>query len=429
MKVNKDTKIAVSLVAAFILMVALYAADGIYSRYTGKLETEYILTHSEVHSMKVDGFAVRDENISVNGKNTSIFYKDDALVYVPVISDSENIGKNGLIALGFSDENQASSYLEAKDLQEKIDKLKENANKQGLNHGNVLFLNSQISIGVSNYIKALQSNNISGFETVVDSVAGNITSKQNAIGEDIDYNELISDYSKQIKTLKASYKIQNRITSPYAGYFVSNVDGYESSVNYSDVSRKNINNGDGTKYASLSPQTSENAFGKLITQHTWYYIFDVKASDAAVLKSGYWVNVAFNDLGISDLDMLVYDITEEKDGIVTVTLKCTAMNEKIASIRKDSANITVKKYKGFKISNEAVTENDEGVMGVYTIVGNIIKFSPINILYYTDDYVIAEGVRMLRDEEDESSGYYHKLKQYDKIIVKGRNLEDGNIVS
>ena len=127
--------------------------------------------------------------------------------------------------------------------------------------------------------------------------------------------------------------------------------------------------------------------------------------------------------------MLVYDITEEKDGIVTVTLKCTAMNEKIATIRKDSANITVKKYNGFKISNEAVTENDDGVMGVYTIVGNIIKFSPIDILYYTDDYVIADGVKKLRDEEDESSGYYHKLKQYDKIIVKGRNLEDGNIVS
>ena len=68
-------------------------------------------------------------------------------------------------------------------------------------------------------------------------------------------------------------------------------------------------------------------------------------------------------------------------------------------------------------------------MGVYTIVGNIMKFAPIDILYYTDDYVIADGIKMLRDEEDSSQGYYHKLKQYDKIIVKGIHLEDGNIVS
>ncbi len=428
MKLNKDAKIAISLVAAFLLMVALYVADGAYSHYTGKLETEYVLSHSEIHSIKVDGFAVRDEDISVSGKNTSIFYKDDSLVYVPVISDSENIGKNGIIALGFADENQASSYLEAKELEEKLAKLKENANKQGLNHGNVLFLNSQISIGVSNYIKSLSKNNISDLESVIEGVSGNITSKQNAIGEDISYDDLIADYSKQIKTLKSSYKIQKHITSPYAGYFISNVDGYESSVSYSDVGRKKVNNGDGTKFATLTPKDTDNAFGKLIAQHTWYYVFDAKASDAAVLKNGYWVSVAFNDLGIEDIDMLVYDITEEKDGIVTVTLKCTSMNEKIANIRKDSANITVKKYNGFKISNEAITENNNGVIGVYTIVGNIIKFAPIEILYYADDYVVADGVRMLRDENDESSGYYHKLKQYDKIIVKGRNLEDGNIV-
>lgn len=429
MKLNKDTKIAVSLVAAFLLMVALYIADGAYSNYTGKLETEYLLSHSEIQSLEVDGFAVRDENISVAGKNTSIFYKDDSLVYVPVISDSENIGKNGVIAIGFVDESQASAYLEAKELEDKLSKLEENANKQGLNHGNVLFLNSQISIGVSNYIKALGENNISGIESVIESVSGNITSKQNAVGENISYDELIKDCNKQIKALKSSYKIQKQITSPYAGYFVSNVDGFESAVSYADVSEKKLNNADGTKFISLSPENTENAFGKLIAQHTWYYVFDAKASDAAVLKTGYWVSVGFNDLGINDLDMLVYDITEEKEGSVTVTLKCTSMNEKISAIRKDTANITVKKYKGFKISDEAITENDYGVIGVYTVVGNIIKFAPIDILYYADGYVIADGVRLLRDENDESSGYYHKLKQYDKIIVKGRNLEDGNIVS
>lgn len=429
MKLKKDAKIAISLVAAFLIMVSLYVADAVYSNYTGKLETEYILSYSETHTIKADGFAVRDENIGVGGNNTSIFYKDDSVVYVPVISDSENIGKNGIIALGFSDESQAASYLEAKELEEKLTKLKENANKQGLNHGNVLFLNSQISIGVSKYIKTISTGNISELESVIEGVSSNITSKQNAIGENISYDEIIADYTKQIKNLKASYKIQKYLKSPYAGYFVSNVDGYESSVSYADVSKKNLKNGDATKFASLTPKNTDNAFGKLIAQHTWYYVFDAEASEAAVLKTGYWVNVAFNDLGINDLDMLVYDITEEKGGIVTVTLKCTAMNEKIAGIRKDTANITVKKYNGFKISDDAITENDNGVVGVYTVVGNIIKFAPIEVLYYSDDYVIAQGVKLLRDENDESAGYYHKLKQYDKIIVKGRNLEDGNIIS
>ena len=429
MKLNKDAKIAISLVAAFFLMVALYAADAVYSNYTGKLETEYILSYSETQTVSVDGFAVRDENISVGGKNTSIFYKDDSLVYVPVISDSENIGKNGVIALGFADESQADAYLSAIELQEKLTKIKENANKQGLNHSNVLFLNSQISIGVSNYIKAISDGDLTDVDSYIESVSSNITSKQNAIGEEINYDVVISDYTKQIKNLKASYKIKKQITSPYAGYFVSTVDGYESAVSYTDVSGKKVQNGDGEKFRSATQTITDGAYGKLIAQHTWYYVFDIKASQSAVIRPNYWVSVAFTDSGIDDIDMLVYDISEEKDDIITVTLKCTAMNEELAKIRKDRATIAVKKYKGFKINNDAITEDENGVLGVYAVVGNIMKFSPIDILYYSDGYVIADGVKMLKDEKNPSAGYYHKLKQYDKIIVKGRNLEDGNIVS
>ena len=428
MKLKKDAKIAISLVAAFFLMVALYAADAVYSNYTGKLETEYIIPYSETQTVSVEGFAVRDENIKNSGKNISIFYKDDSLVYVPVISDSENIGKNSVIALGFADESQSSAYLEAKELEEKLSKIKENANKQGLNHSNVLFLNSQISGGISGYIKAISDGVLDDAKQYIESISGNITSKQNAIGEETNYDDMIADYTKQIKNLKASYKISKQITAPFAGYFVSDVDGYETAVSYNDVANKKVENGDGKKFSSISPADTSNAYGKLIAQHTWYYVFDIKASHASVIKPSYWVSVAFNDVGIDDVDMLVYDVGEEKDGIITVTLKCTAMNEDLAKIRKDKATITVKKYKGYKINNDAISENESGVMGVYVVVGNIIKFAPIEILYYTDGYVIADGLKLLKDENDTSLGYYHKLKQYDKIIVKGRNLEDGNIV-
>ena len=429
MKLNKDAKIAILLVAAFFLLVALYAADAVYSNYTGKLETEYILPYSETQTVSVDGFAVRDENINISGKNTSIFYKDDYLVYVPVISDSENIGKNSVIALGFADESQSAAYLQAVELEEKLAKIKENANKQGLNHSNVLFLNSQISNGISGYVKAISDGVLDDAQSYIESVSGNITSKQNAIGEETNYDDLIADYTKQIKNLKASYKISKRITAPFAGYFVSDVDGYEAAVSYNDVANKKVQNGYGEKFTSMTAEDTNNAYGKLIAQHTWYYVFDIKAAHASVIKPNYWVSVAFNDVGIDDVDMLVYDVGEEKAGKITVTLKCTAMNDELARIRKDKATITVKKYKGYKINNDAIRENESGVMGVYVVVGNIIKFAPIEILYYTDDYVIAEGIRLLKDENDSSLGYYHKLKQYDKIIVKGRNLEDGNIVS
>lgn len=429
MKTTRDTKIAFGLIGAFVFMLVLYGITNLYSHYTGKLETEYILPYSETQKVSADGFAVRDENAVVNGKNVSIFYKDDSLVYVPVISDSENIGKNGIIALGFSDESQASAYLEEMEMREKLDKIKETANKQGLNHSNVIFLNSQIASGVSNYVKALSDGNLDDFYDVAENIAANITSRQSATGEELSYDDIIKDYTESIRTLKASYTIKKKIVSPYAGYFVGSVDGFETAVDYKNIEKKNINIGDGTKFYELTADNTDNAYGKLIAQHTWYYIFDIKESEASVFKNGYWVNVSFDEVGISDIDMLVYDVTGAKDGKITVTLKCTAMNEKLAKIRKDKATVTIREYSGFKINNDAITENDNGVMGVYVIVGNIIKFAPIDIQYYADSYVIAEGITMLKDENDKSQGYYHKLKQYDKIIVKGINLEDGSIVS
>ena len=429
MKSTKDTKIAIGLVAAFIFMVALYGINSLYNNRTGKLETEYILSYSETQSVSVKGFAVRDENISVDGKNASIFYKDDNLVYIPAISDSENIAKNGVIALGFSDESQASAYAQEIEMRAKLENIRETASKQGLNHSNVLFLNSQIATGISNYIKAVSDEKISDAEAVAENITSNITSRQSAIGEELSYDDIISDYTKQIKTLKSSYTIRKRIISPFAGYFISDVDGFESAVSYKDVEGKKISNGDGEKYLNLVPGDTHNAYGKLIAQHTWYYVFDMNVNDSSVIKSGYWVSVSFDDLGIRDVDMLVYDVTEAKGDVITVTLKCTAMNEKLAKLRKESATIAVKEFSGYKINNDAISENEDGIMGVYVIVGNIMKFAPIDIQYYSDSYVIAKGVTMLRDDGDKSQGYYHKLKQYDRIIVKGINLEDGNIVS
>ena len=429
MKPTKDTKIAIGLIGAFIFMVVLYGISSLYNNHTGKLETEYIIPYSEVQSVSVKGFAVRDENINIDGKNTSVFYKDDNLVYVPVISDSENIAKNGVIALGFSDETQASAYIEEMEMRVKLENIKNTASKQGLNHSNVLFLNSQIATGVSNYIKALSDGKLSDFYPVAENLTGNMASKQSAIGEELSYSDIIEDYSKQIKTLNSSYTVKKKITTPNAGYFVGYADGYESSINYKDIEKKNISNGDGAKFLALTPEDTQNAYGKLIAQHTWYYVFDMKVSDSSVIKSGYWVSVSFDELGIKDIDMLVYDVTESKGDTITVTLKCTSMNEKLAKIRKESATIAVKEYNGYKINNDAISENEDGIMGVYVIVGNLMKFAPIDIQYYADDYVIARGVSLLKDENDKSQGYYHKLKQYDKIIVKGIHLEDGNIVS
>ena len=72
----------------------------------------------------------------------------------------------------------------------------------------MLFLNSQISIGISNYIKALSDGELSDISSCIDNVSGNITSKENAIGNEVNYDNIIAEYNAELKTLNASYKIK-----------------------------------------------------------------------------------------------------------------------------------------------------------------------------------------------------------------------------
>ena len=93
------------------------------------------------------------------------------------------------------------------EMRDKLENIKETASKQGLNHSNVLFLNSQIATSVSNFIKAVSNGDLSDSESVAENITANITSRQSATGEELSYDDIISDYTKQIKTLKSSYTI------------------------------------------------------------------------------------------------------------------------------------------------------------------------------------------------------------------------------
>lgn len=427
-KLGKDKLIALCLVGAFIVVVLMYGVNAFYSDYTGEIATEFIVNHTESAKLTVNGFAVRDENMNVGGTNMSILYKNDDYVYVPVISDSENVSKNGVIAVAFRTQAEADAYTEEMLLREKLSSIKELERSEELSYTNILFLNSQISSDVASYLDSLSRSDLRSADEYIDNISKNITSKQIAIGEDLDYKTIIKDYETKIKELKSSYQIVKKITSPYAGYFVSYVDGFEQAISYSDVEDKKITQGEGGRLISLDSDKNDGAYGKIIAQHTWYYIFDTEVSLSSTLQVGYWVKVSFDEIGIKNLNMKVYDISDSDNGKVTVTLRCTSMNEELAKIRKEAASITLDEYNGFRISNEALTENDKGITGVYVVMGNIMKFSPVNIIYYGDGYVVASGEKMLRDENNKAEGYYHVLKLYDKIIVKGLNLEDGRII-
>lgn len=436
MKDGKGRKFSAIVLIIVAVSIGLYIMQSMYFDRTGKIETEYALLSTQKEVLSADGFAVRDESRLVDGKNTTILYKNADKVYVPVVSDSVNVAINDIIAVSFDNENQADTYLKAQELKDKKSNLEHLQSQKSLGRVNVIYLNSQLYSTAQAYSEVLSNGNLAELSEIMRTFAETATSKQIATGESFDFTALIESYEDEIKSLEASLPTKKYVRSPFAGYFVSEADGFESTKSYDDVENKNIENRETQKLIASSAEIQENAYGKIIGQHTWYLLFDVSIEDATIIKTGKSVTVDFPERSIYDVPMSVYDVSELKDDMITVTLKCKYLNEQLSVLRKEKLSITIEEYEGFRISSEALTKNEEGIDGVFVRAGNVAKFTPINILYYGDDYVIAgKYVAYKTDDEgnkeidEEKTAEYREIKAYDSIIVKGTNITDGKVLS
>lgn len=435
MKLLKGQRFPVIVLIIVAVSIVLYILQGFYFDSTGKIETEYAIKSTQQEVLTADGFAVRDENRMTEGKNTSILYKNSDKVYVPVVDDSASVAINDVIAVAFKNEAQADAYIEMIELKEKKKDLEQLQSHKDLSRLNVVYLNSQIYSFAQNYAGALTDGDFKALPDIMDEFKKTVTSKQIATGESIDFSAMINECDDKIASLDAGLGSMSYVRSPFAGYFVSEVDGYEGAKKYSAVEDKKVSPLETEKLLSKEPKTYENAYGKIIGQHTWYLIFDVKIGDASIVKTGKSVKVDFPERSLYDIPMTVYSVTDKKDGKITVTLKCKYLNEQLAVLRKEKVSIVVEEYEGFRISSSALIQNDEGIDGVYVLAGNVAKFTPIKILYYGDDFVIAtkyvayvtdiDGNKTVDVEKTDS---YRSIKAYDSIIVKGINITDGKII-
>lgn len=435
MNSKKDKKIALGMLIAFAVLSLLYFSQYVYSKSTGKIEFEYALKYTQQEKLNVKGFAVRDENRTKDEKNISILLKSENNAYVPVLNDSANVGKNDIIALTFSSEEEAENYIKANRLEAKLNDLQNLKNQGELNYINVVYLNSSIYSTVDDYVSSISKNDFSGIDDSVSNFVSKVSTKQIATGNGFDIDSRIKAVKKELKDIRKTYSKTGEIKSSYSGYFVSNVDGYESVKSYEDVKNKKVSVNEGSKLIASEKKPVDNAFGKIIAQHTWYFIFDTSITDASVIKTGYYVTVDFPDKNIEDITMKVYSVSELNGDTITVTLQCTSMNEELANLRIENAAITVKDYNGFRISNDAIVENDEGLKGVNVVLGNYVKFTPVSISYYGDDYVIANSYVVYKEDEngnkvidEDATKQYRSLNLYDKIIVKGMHIKDGMLI-
>ena len=255
------------------------------------------------------------------------------------------------------------------------------------------------------------------------------------------------------------------VKTPCSGWYYPDTDGYEnifsadgiSGMTYDDF--KNI-------VSSNAADTSRDA-GKTVTSPVWYFAFELPKSSLDAKKPGEEYTVFFPHNRGAKIVMTLEKICPGGDTGVAV-FKTDKTPDGFDFARMQSYELLENEYTGFKVPKSAVRVID-GQMGVYVLTGEVVHFRKIEVMTeYESNYIVVMNHDEAAEEETEenrdnngvaqspewspetaqngtandmggtdtgSADTSEETKEYrwlevnENIIVSGKGLSDGRVIT
>lgn len=212
------------------------------------------------------------------------------------------------------------------------------------------------------------------------------------------------------------------VKAPVGGYYYPTSDGYESL--FTPAALEDITTESFAALTASRPEViSEDCVGKLATSYTWRIVCSVERETAEGLNEGTSYTVSFpyshGERVQMELEKAVYT---DEDTTAVLVFQTSRMPEGFAYARSQPVEIVEREYVGFRIPIDAVRIVN-GREGVYILDGSKVRFRYISVLATVDDAYIAA------DAPTGDGGEYGWLKRNDVVILSGKGLYDGRILT
>lgn len=404
---NNVLKRVATIVAALALLV--YVGYQGYQMFFSSIQTETVYAYSEYKTVDTQGLVIRSETPVTGGQTNGYIYYS--------VTNGERVAKGGKIAAVYKSEEDAWAYRQLQQLDAEIDDLK-TIDAQGTeNRVNLELINKQMSYQMSNLIKAAHSPRMGDLREAHTELLSLMNKQQITTGKVSGFSDYIAALQKERNSLSSSHAgAQSAISSPVAGYFVSEVDGYEETLPYDKVTSMQVD--DIRKALTEKPSVDKEKYlGKVVGDYEWYMTCVVPESDAVHLRTGTSLTVVMPFVTDEAIPMEVVAANTDKKGSVAVIFKCAQMSEVLSSVRSETVQIQIERYEGLRVPKNALVFDKDNEAGVYVRVGNTATFRKVDILYSAAEYSICKN-----------SSEPGSLKLYDDIIVGGKGLYDGKII-
>ncbi len=390
-----------------VLLTAVFIIHQLISSLYSPIKTESAVYHTSMDGLNITGVIIRNELlVSYDGVGVMHF----------VVADGNRVAKNGVIADIYDSESASVAVSEYQLIKKKIKDIEDILSYNDIEAANLDLINARVNERVDELIYSASTGNFVNVKQASTELISAINRKQAAMG-------VTGNLSAELEALKALLPTgltnpKGQILAKESGYFVSQTDGYESVLTSNDLNAITPE-----FLADIKPQKTEsNVTGKIVSDYEWYIAAEVSISESMEFKEGESLKLKTSVKTSPTLPVTVkkINISQSGEGAVII-FACNQMNSELASMRTGPMTVVKSEYSGLKVPRKALRVVDS-VRGVYVLTGMQVEFVPVEILYSNDSFLICE-------KQTESSEHPEVLKLYDRVVVKGKNLYDGKIVS
>lgn len=339
-----------------------------------------------------------------------------------IVQGGEKVQKNAALAVVYTNASALENSQKISVLDDQIELL-ESAAQMITNGSDSVKIESMITNKIAELSSQMQQSSVSGMESSVTELR-NLCLRR-AI-DSVDKETLLEQ--AQSLTSERNYLQQQignssiTIASPASGFFSEVVDGFESKLTISSLdtmTASELENLDPSKITT----TSSDTLGKVVQDFRWYFAMSVPKEKVEDLSVGDSLFLRFAQVS-SDIQVSVHDIRKQKnDENALLIVSGMEITPEILSMRYQSVEVIKEIYTGIQVTKNAVRiqTDSEGnsIQGVFILPDSISRFKPIEVLYETGNYYIVK-----QGTTTQNTG----LVVGDRIIVKGRDLEDLKVV-
>lgn len=399
---------ATSILRFFVILIAVvFIGHQLITAFYNPVKTETAKYYTAVDDFNITGLIIRNETLVESTDNGVKHF---------IIADGNRVAKDGVIANIYDSESASITVTNIENVKKKIADIEDILSYNDIEAANLDLINARVEDRVNELILSASNGEYSTVTAKAEELLSAINRKQAALGVATDLTPMLDALKSELSTLSSALPtVKGQIKASQSGYFVSKTDGYEQIFTTEDLSVLTPEFFD----SATAKEQGSSVIGKIVSDYEWYIAAKVSINESLNYKEGEKLIITTSVKSSPELSVTVKKINiSESSSTAVIIFACNEMNSELASMRSGPMSVVKAEYSGLKVPRKALRVVD-GVKGVYVLSGMQIEFVPIEIIYSTDSYLICE-------KQSESS---NALKLYDNIVVKGKNLYDGKIVS